>query len=156
MSTVRRANLVNLIFTDRMVWATRPDPETNNGRICYVAGPMTGLPGFNYRSFDGARDQLAREGWTVINPADLDRINLDIDFSVMTGQEDISKYGSAFARQDIESLLHSDAVFLLPGWEKSRGATNEARIATMLGVPLYGYETRDVVTIEAKFSSGGV
>ena len=35
--------------------------------IAYIAGPMTGLPGFNYRAFDEARDVLAGEGWKVID-----------------------------------------------------------------------------------------
>jgi hypothetical protein len=51
----------------------------------YVAGPMTGYPGFNYGAFDEARDLLASEGWDVISPADLDRENLGLDFSTMDG-----------------------------------------------------------------------
>ena len=123
---------------------------------CYVAGPMTGRPGYNYEAFDNARDVLVGEGWYVINPADLDRINLGIDFSVMTGHEDLSEYVTSFARQDITALLLAHAVFLLPGWRTSTGATNEARIAKMLGVPLYEFETREQVDIEARFAGAGV
>ena len=120
---------------------------------CYVAGPMTGYPGFNYKAFDDARDTLRDLGWDVISPADLDRQNLDIDFSKMEGTEDLSMYRHVFARQDIEALLQVDAVYLLPGWQESTGAMNEARIATMLGVPCAEYETGEWIKIDAPFSA---
>jgi hypothetical protein len=122
---------------------------------CYIAGPMTGYPAFNYKKFDWARDELLGEGWNVVNPADLDRINIGIDFSAMTGKEDLSKHIHAFARQDITALLCVDAVFCLGGWEKSTGATNEARIATMLGVPVWSFNDRVLIDIDARFSNSG-
>lgn len=120
---------------------------------CYIAGPMTGFDHFNYPAFDAARDLLVGEGWAAISPADLDRINLGIDFSVMTGKEHLGHLSTAFARQDIASLLIADAVFLLDGWQKSTGATNEARIATMLGVPVYELSGRCEIVIDARFSN---
>jgi hypothetical protein len=119
---------------------------------CYIAGPMTGISGFNYVAFDSARDALNAEGWEVINPADLDRANLGIDFSAMEGTEDLSEYVHAFARQDITALLMVDRVFLLNGWEASTGAMNEARIATMLGLPVTDLANRADVTIDVRFS----
>jgi hypothetical protein len=38
----------------------------------------------------------------------------------------------------------------------STGATNEARIATMLGLPVYTYEGRERVGLAAQFASAGV
>lgn len=119
----------------------------------YVAGPMTGLPGFNYEAFDGARDVLVSEGWEVISPADLDRVNLGIDFSTMTGNEDLSEFVTDFARQDVDALLKVHAVFVLDGWEASTGARNEMAIATMIGVPIYSFSSRDVVEVDARFSN---
>lgn len=120
---------------------------------CYVAGPMTGIPGFNYRAFDEARDVLAAEGWDVISPADLDRENLGIDFSTMEGTEDLSEFVHDFARQDLDALLDVHAVIVLDGWERSTGATNEVRIATMIGVPVFEFETRRLVEFDARFSN---
>jgi hypothetical protein len=113
---------------------------------------MTGYPGFNYPAFDDARDALLAEGWEVISPADLDRVNLGIDFSTMTGTEDLSEFRTEFARQDVDALLKVHAVFLLDGWEASTGARNEATIASMLGVPLFSFSTREPVDFEAHFS----
>ena len=156
MTETRSPNLIQHSHGS-LVWLTKPDPMfgADHGGVCYVAGPMTGRPGFNYPAFDGARDQLVSEGWSVINPADLDRINLDIDFSVMEGTEDLGKYGTAFARQDISSLLLVDAVFLLDDWQMSTGATNEAKIATMLGVQLFEFGDRSRVYVDARFSQAG-
>ena len=39
----------------------------------YIAGPMTGIKDFNFPAFDRAEIQLALDGWTPINPANIDR-----------------------------------------------------------------------------------
>lgn len=140
--------------SNRIVWYTPGNGD--DCRFCYIAGPMTGYAGFNYPAFDAARDQLVAEAWNVINPADLDRVNLGIDFSIMAGTESLSEHGHEFARQDISSLLLVEAVFLLDGWEKSTGANNEARIATMLGVPVYSLATRERIEINARFTTAPV
>lgn len=36
----------------------------------YVAGPMTGIPDFNYPAFNAVADQLRAQGYEVENPAD--------------------------------------------------------------------------------------
>ena len=123
--------------------------------IAYLAGPMTGLPGFNYRAFDDARDVLEAEGWTVISPTDLDRENLGIAFDEMDGTEDLSEYRTDFARQDLDALLDAHAVIVLPGWERSTGARNEATVASWLGLPIFEFETRKLVEWEADFASAG-
>jgi hypothetical protein len=120
---------------------------------CYIAGPMTGIPGFNYRAFDEARDILRTHGWTVISPADLDRVNLKIDFSTMTGNEDLSPWRQKFARQDMEALLKVERLFVLEGWEQSVGARNEMTMAAMLGVPICTFPGHDPVEWEAHFSN---
>jgi hypothetical protein len=120
---------------------------------CYIAGPMTGIPGFNYRAFDEARDILRTHGWKVISPADLDRQNLGIDFSGMTGNEDLSPWRQKFARQDMEALLKVERLFVLEGWEQSVGARNEMTMAAMLGVPICTFPGHDPVEWEAHFSN---
>jgi hypothetical protein len=120
---------------------------------CYIAGPMTGIPGFNYRAFDEARDVLRSHGWKVISPADLDRQNLKMDFSTMTGNEDLSPWRQKFARQDMEALLKVERLFVLEGWEQSTGARNEMTMAAMLGVPISTFPGHDPVVWEAHFSN---
>lgn len=89
----------------------------------YVAGPMTGLPNLNFPAFHAAAAQLRAEGHQVVNPAEINA--------------DPAAEWAACMRADIRELMTCDAVFLLPGWEKSRGATLEHHIAMALGMEIY-------------------
>lgn len=86
----------------------------------YIAGPMTGLPELNFPAFHAAAQELRAAGHDVINPAE---INPDPG----TAWEDCM-------RADIAQLVTCDAIFLLPGWERSRGASLEHHIARELGL----------------------
>lgn len=87
--------------------------------IIYISGPMTGLPEFNYPAFNEAEKRLNEAGgFTVLNPAS-------------RGGAGTKSY-DWFIRQDIKLLAEADAIALLPGWEKSRGATLETYIGTFL------------------------
>jgi hypothetical protein len=84
----------------------------------YIAGPMTGLPGFNYAAFNNAAAQLRGLGYEVENPAE----NLAPPCKTWRG----------YMRLAIRQLVTCDVVALLPGWEESRGARIERRIANDL------------------------
>lgn len=86
----------------------------------YLAGPMSGLPSLNFPAFHAAAAALRAKGHEVVNPAE---INVDPS----TGWE-------ACMRADIAQLVTCDGIALLPGWERSRGATLEHHIATALGM----------------------
>lgn len=88
----------------------------------YVAGPMTGLPEFNFPAFHAATATLRARGLDVINPAEFTP-----DLDNVPAWEDCM-------RRDIAALVTCDSVVLLPGWEASRGATLEHLIATKLGM----------------------
>ncbi len=47
----------------------------------YIAGPMTGIPCFNFPAFNYAERVLQQDGWTVHNPAakDAEVITIDTD-----------------------------------------------------------------------------
>lgn len=104
-------------------------------RSVYVAGPMRGYPRLNFDAFDEARDQLKLAGYRVITPADLDRaIGFDPD---QTLQEPFDL--AAAVRRDVEAITSVDAVVLLPGHEKSVGATAERHVAKWAGKPVLLY-----------------
>lgn len=86
----------------------------------YVAGPMTGLPHRNFPAFHAAAAHLRTYGYTVINPAE---INPDHTIS----WEDCM-------RKDISELVTCACIYLLPGWQNSKGATLEHHIADRLGM----------------------
>lgn len=97
---------------------------------CYLAGPMTGLPGLNFPAFHRAAASLRASGYEVVNPAE---INADPQAG-----------WNACMRADIAQLVTCDAIALLPGFERSRGASLERHIALQL-------EMREIfVTQEAR------
>lgn len=90
----------------------------------YVSGPMTGLPKNNVPAFNRAARFLRAQGFTVINPAELD------------AGEPCGTWEDCL-RRDIKWLVTCDAVVNLPGWEKSRGATLENHIAEKLSFNVF-------------------
>lgn len=90
----------------------------------YLSGPMSNLPLFNFPAFHAAAKSLREQGYTVINPAELDEAD---------DQPVGAKPWAAYLRRDIVELMKADAIALLPGWENSKGARLELHIATALG-----------------------
>lgn len=90
-------------------------------RKIYIAGPMTGLPGFNYAEFDKAAAKLRAEGiWEVVSPAEIgnrygapEAINAD------------PKLLAAVVAAETHALAECEAIYLLPCWNKSVGARRE-------------------------------
>jgi hypothetical protein len=98
----------------------------------YIAGPMTGLPGFNYPAFYDAAVRLSRAGHEPFNPANIEALN-------DTGEP---KPWDWYMRHALANLIWADGVALLPGWESSKGATLEHHVALQLGLdvrPLDGW-----------------
>jgi hypothetical protein len=88
----------------------------------YISGPMTGLPHFNAPAFNEAATTLRSLGFDVINPAELDAADLE------------PKEWHEYLRRDLVELVKCDAVALLPGWQKSKGARLELHNALELGM----------------------
>lgn len=90
----------------------------------YVSGPMSGYLECNYPEFFRVAGQLAARGYTVVNPA----------------SNDTGKSYREIMKGDIQLLLGCDGVALLPGWERSTGATLEHRIAEVLQMDIRLWE----------------
>ena len=100
----------------------------------YVAGPMTGYPRWNFDAFAEATEKLRAAGYEVVSPAENDlALGFDPDAPVEDFTED--DYTEALQR-DLEIIQTVDAIALLPGWHRSRGANVEVRLAKMLGLPV--------------------
>jgi hypothetical protein len=106
----------------------------------YVAGPMTGLPGKNLAAFDAADRALSALGYVVINPARHDRTHPGAEWR-------------KYMRLAILDVMTAQGVALLPGWESSRGAKLEWRIADALGIPAFRLERW--LQVEHEEVSGG-
>ena len=96
----------------------------------YIAGPVSGIFDDNRPMFEAARERLRAAGWLPIVPLDFTR-------------EIVSAYGQCPALvwclcmvKVLPLLEAADAIFLLPGWESSRGATREHDLALDMGKPV--------------------
>lgn len=85
---------------------------------------MTGKPDLNFELFNTAAKAWREAGWFVFNPAETDN-----------GSKD--KPREWYLRMDLVSLADSDAIALLPGWKRSKGALLELYIAKELGLEIY-------------------
>ncbi len=106
----------------------------------YLAGPMRGVPEFNFPAFFAAEEQLIAQGHEVFNPArrDNDRHGVDLSKGNSTGDEAIAASQHGFSlrealRDDTAWItMEADAIALLPGWQRSTGATAERALAIAL------------------------
>lgn len=109
----------------------------------YVAGPMRGRPEFNFPAFDAASKRLREQGHTVFAPneKDIDRHDgVDISVGNLTGSIDQASSQHGFSlrealRDDMVWICeHADAIYLLDGWQDSKGAAAELALAEALGL----------------------
>lgn len=95
----------------------------------YIAGPMTGLQDLNFPAFHRAAAHFRAQGVDVVNPAEIN--------------PDPSAGWNECMRNDIRELVTCDAIVMLPGWERSKGASLEHYIARQLE-PRVVYLTSEV------------
>ena len=104
----------------RVLTEDKPTGADTEGAV-YLSGPMTGLPDFNRAAFHAAAAALREQGHVVINPAEVD-LGSDATWS------DYMRIHLA------EIARRVTQVFVLPGWESSRGAQLEVHVARALGL----------------------
>ena len=106
----------------------------------YLAGPMTGIPHFNYPAFNAAAAALRAAGHTVFNPAEHDIEMFGKDISNPSGDAEQAAAEHGFDRRaalkaDLAWICdNAEAIALLPGWENSSGARAEFALASALGL----------------------
>lgn len=86
----------------------------------YIAGPMTGIPDFNFPAFNAVAAAMRIQGRHVENPA---------EHGLVEGAE----WGD-YLRYDLGKIASCETIALLPGWAASKGAVLEMHIAKTLGM----------------------
>ena len=109
-------------------------------RRVYIAGPMAGHDDLNIPAFEAAEHLLTARGYTPVSPHRVPPVEHADgncpDYGYFPGEHATGHTSSAcFMRPDIEALLTCDAIYLLDGWETSRGACVEAAVARAVGIP---------------------
>lgn len=129
----------------------------------YLAGPMTGIPQFNYPEFRRIAKELREAGYKVISPVEEDteeyqeqamlskdgRHGEDGKFAGLTWADILAK--------DVKLVADKvDGVVVMNGWGKSRGARLEVFVANLTGrsINVYAGEGRIRPMSEAEYLHG--
>lgn len=113
----------------------------------YLAGPMTGIPFFNFPAFDEAADRLRAAGYEVCNPADHDRATYGPDVASSPTGNPMEAAAKGF---DLREALawdltwiaqNAEGIALLDGWENSKGASAEVALGHALHLDVASVES---------------
>jgi hypothetical protein len=85
----------------------------------YISGPIKGITNPK-EIFDNKQKQLEKLGYQVTNPFNL----------LETGTYE------EFMRYDIRALTFCDSIYMMKGWEKSKGANIELKVAQAIGLKM--------------------
>lgn len=95
----------------------------------YIAGPMTGVEDLNREAFDKAEefiDESSEYASVGFNPGQVARmLGWDEDTPVKT-----------IASVLLGDLVGCDAIYMLRGWEQSKGARAEHAVAVWIGLEI--------------------
>lgn len=112
----------------------------------YLAGPMTGYPQFNFPAFDAAAAALRAQGYDIVSPAELDAPELreacmaSQDGSLQSDGTHAGQTWGDYLSRDVKVVADdANAIILMPGWEKSKGARLEAWTAIQCQHDLFIY-----------------
>lgn len=87
----------------------------------FISGPMSGIKDYNKPAFDAAEKKLKEAGYAVFNPAWM------IFDTNGWSHEDIMKI-------DLAALSQCKYIYMLDGWDKSKGSKQELAYAHAIGV----------------------
>ena len=109
----------------------------------YLAGPMRGIPDFNFPAFKEGAKKLRALGYEVFSPAERDEADFghtiqkhgdEHQFAASVGLSTMDLRRRVFFFDAEYICKHADAIALLPGWENSKGAKAELALAEALGL----------------------
>lgn len=97
----------------------------------YIAGPMRGLPEYNFPAFRKAAKTLREHGHEVWSPAEHDEAN------GFDPTSDEARSLAEYMEHDLAEVCRADALVLLDGWWRSVGACLELVVAVVCEKDVY-------------------
>lgn len=125
----------------------------------YLAGPMSGIPQFNYPEFARITKELRGAGYNIISPAEHDTprqqgmavasndglIDGKMPVDDRTIKFDGETWGDVLAR-DVKLIFdRCDGVVVMQNWGKSRGARLEVFVANLTARSIFVYQGEGVI-----------
>lgn len=99
----------------------------------YLSGSITNNQNYR-RQFFEAEEHLAAQGLKTLNPVKLG-LMLELEQEVPSWED--------YMKLDLIALLQCDAIYMLQGWQSSKGATLEHYLAKELGLKIIYQEGND-------------
>ena len=90
---------------------------------------MSGIDRHNHPAFHAAAARIRARGYECVNPAEVNP-----ESEILGGNLPTDELWRVCMKRDLPQLLGCDAIAVLPGWEKSRGARLEVYVAVALGM----------------------
>lgn len=129
-------------------------------KTLYVAGPMSGLPQFNFPLFDAVAESLRDDGYTIVSPHECDSeetrrmawaspdgaptgggeswgVCLARDVKMLADGVDVRAPTPADDPVQAYETLTIDGIAFLPNWDRSKGARLEAFVGLLTGKEFY-------------------
>lgn len=111
----------------------------------YLAGPMSGIPQYNFPKFERIAKELRQAGYEIISPAELDSDAIrtealasddgKIDGQLPVDNKTLKIGGETWGQilgRDVRVIAdEADGVVVMDGWENSKGARLEVFVANL-------------------------
>lgn len=117
-------------------------------KVVYLAGPMSGIPYFNFPQFFAYQALLECKGYQVWSPAqnDIGKHGRFYELCPTGSHDELVATGVKLSyrtalKDDLAFIMErAEAIALMPGWEKSKGAAVEHALAVCLGLEIIELE----------------
>jgi hypothetical protein len=117
----------------------------------YLAGPMSGIPQFNFPAFTTAAEMLRAKGYEVISPAELDDAeDKGVALRSKDGNPaDAKRSWGDFLARDVKLLADTGikGIVFLPNWQQSKGAKLEAFVGLLQKFKFWEIEDGEIYRI---------
>jgi Domain of unknown function (DUF4406) len=104
----------------------------------YLAGPMAGMPEHNFPAFNAKAKELRSLGHEVYNPAEIE----PDEYAKIASEEKKAEFHNGGYRNCLSKELvwicnSAEGMYLLKGWEHSKGANSEFTTGKAVGVQFF-------------------
>ena len=105
--------------------------------MTYISGPITGVDGWQEKFIQAEKRVKENLDRHIRSPR---LIGLELERELGKGPEEIP--WSEYMRADLRYLTWCDAIYMMDGWQGSRGCQLEHHVANQLGLDIHYQEDR--------------
>ncbi|MGX9389638.1 DUF4406 domain-containing protein [Nitrobacteraceae bacterium UC4449_H16] len=100
----------------------------------YLAGPMAGYPDHNFPAFNAKAADLRSRGHEVYNPAEVEPEQYRVRDADNAAEFHNGRYRNCLSQELRWICDHAEGMYLLNGWEHSKGANAEFAAGKAVGL----------------------